>query len=123
MNRTEFWRVQAVIVELENALREDLNKSLYLRPNASPTRKASPAQQQPPRRMFWSRMIPSLGPEERSPSGNPEVGIRAVETDRNSGLVLVRARLEEISLRTVNEFGLHDTMSKQCVIVRVDARC
>ena len=68
-------------------------------------------------------MVPSLEPEERSPSGNPEVGTRAVEVDRNSGLVLVRARLEDISLRTVNEFGLYDTMSKQCVIVRVDARC
>jgi hypothetical protein len=121
MNRTSFWRVQAVVEVLESALREELNKSSYLRSAESPIRKASPEQQ--PRRTFLSRMVPSLGPEESSPSGNPEVGTRALEIDRNSGLVLVRARLEEISLRTVNEFGLYDTMSIQCVIVRVDARC
>jgi len=38
-------------------------------------------------------------------------------------MVVVKARLEEICLRTVSEFGLYDTMSKQCVIIRVDARC
>jgi hypothetical protein len=31
--------------------------------------------------------------------------------------------LEELCLRTVNEFGLYDTLARQCVIVRVNARC
>ncbi|KAJ4375097.1 hypothetical protein N0V83_002180 [Neocucurbitaria cava] len=132
MNRTEFWRPQAVIVELERVLRESLNASTRLR---SPTGGAgatrvgrgsssefdSPAQQQlPARRNFLSRLVPSLGQEERSPSGNPEVGTKGME---GGGLVLVKVRLEEICLRTVTEFGLYDTMSKQCVIIRVDARC
>ena len=78
----------------------------------------APSQQS--RRTLLSRVMPSLGPELRSPSGNPEVGVRR----RNSaGIVVVKARLEEICLRTVSEFGLYDTMSKQCVIIRVDARC
>lgn len=119
LNRTEFWRVQAVIDELERVLRESLNANSNLR---LPARLASPdvnAQRQP-QRSFLSRMIPSRGPEERSASGNSEVGVRQMDS---KGMVLVKARLEEICLRTVNEFGLYDTMSKQCVIVRVDARC
>ena len=64
--------------------------------------------------------MPSLGPELRSPSGNPEVGVKQLDQVR---MVVVKARLEEICLRTVSEFGLYDTMSKQCVIIRVDARC
>ena len=40
-----------------------------------------------------------------SPSGNPEVGVRQVDI---AGQVLVNVRLEEICLRTVNEFGLYD---------------
>ena len=118
MNRTEFWRVQAVIGELERVLRERLNESAFLRSPDSPTRVRTSERQ--PRRNFLSKIIPSLGPEERSPSGNPEVGTRHMD---NVGLVLVKARLEEICLRTMSEFGLYDTMSRQCVIVRVDARC
>ncbi|CAO2654224.1 Nn.00g109570.m01.CDS01 [Neocucurbitaria sp. VM-36] len=123
MNRTEFWRPQAVIVELERVLRESLNASSYLRSPTSAARLGrsefeAPLQQ--PRRNFLSRLVPSLGPEERSPSGNPEVGTKQLDY---GGLVLVKVRLEEICLRTVNEFGLYDTMSKQCIIIRVDARC
>ncbi|KAH7390594.1 hypothetical protein BKA66DRAFT_39348 [Pyrenochaeta sp. MPI-SDFR-AT-0127] len=122
MNRTEFWRPQAVIVELERVLRESLNASPHLRSPTSQTgfgRSEFDSPQQS-RRKFLSRLMPSLGPEERSPSGNPEVGVKPMES---MGLVLVKARLEEICLRTVSEFGLYDTMSKQCVIIRVDARC
>lgn len=123
MNRTEFWRPQAVVVELERVLRESLNASPHLRSPTSPTRFGRSEFDMPPqqsRRKFLGRLVPSLGPEERSPSGNPEVGVKQMES---TGLVLVKARLEEICLRTVNEFGLYDTMSKQCVIIRVDARC
>jgi hypothetical protein len=47
--------------------------------------------------------------------------VRQVQS--TAGMVLVEARLEEICLRTVTDFGLYDTMSRQCVIVRIDARC
>ncbi|EDU41308.1 hypothetical protein PtrSN002B_001362 [Pyrenophora tritici-repentis] len=122
MNRTEFWRLPAVIEELEQVLSQSLNASPVLTGAApvqeraeeiTPTRQSS-------RRTLLSRVMPSLGPELRSPSGNPEVGVRRQNC---AGTVVVRARLEEICLRTVSEFGLYDTMSKQCVIVRVDARC
>ena len=117
MNCTEFWRVQAVIVELERVLRESLNASPQLR---SPIRERSEFEiPHKSKRNFLSKFI-GRGEEERSPSGNPEVGVRKVD---ESGLVLVKVRLEEISLRTMNDFGLYDTMSKQCVIIRVDARC
>lgn len=114
MNRTEFWRVQAVITELEETLHRRLNESVVLR---SPMR-TEPTRQ---KRSMLGRIMPSLGPEQKSPSGNPEVGVR--RRDQDMGMVLVKARLEEICLRTVTEFGLYDTMSRQCVIVRVDARC
>lgn len=117
MNRTEFWRVRAVIGELERVLRESLSASAQLR---SPVRERSefeaPRKQ---KRNFLAKFV-GRGEEERSPSGNPEVGVGRVD---ESGLVVVKARLEEISLRTLSEFGLYDTMSKQCVIVRIDARC
>jgi hypothetical protein len=56
-----------------------------------------------PKRTLLSRVMPSLGPELRSPSGNPEVGVK--QTD-NARIVVMKARLEEICLRTVSEFGL-----------------
>jgi hypothetical protein len=121
MNRTEFWRVQAVIGELERVLGEMLNASAYLRsPDRPRAGRSELEESRQQKRNLWSRMIPSLAPEQKSASGNPEVGVRQMDS---AGLVLVKARLEEICLRTVNDFGLYDTMSKQCVIVRVDARC
>ncbi|RAR13529.1 hypothetical protein DDE83_003129 [Stemphylium lycopersici] len=121
MNRTEFWRPQAVIDELEAMLSLNLNASPVL--TGQMGRGGAGVGESTPRhsmRHFLARVVPSLGPEQRSPSGNPEVGVRQVD---GRGLVMVKARLEEICLRTVSEFGLYDTMSKQCVIVRVDARC
>jgi hypothetical protein len=120
MNRTEFWRPQVVIVELERVLRENLNASPLLRSPTGLRRSSSEITQRQPKRTLLSRVMPSIGPEQPSPSGNPEVGLKPPD---NTGLVMVKARLEEICLRTVNEFGLYDTMSKQCVIIRVDARC
>jgi hypothetical protein len=120
MNRTEFWRPQVVIVELERLLSENLNTNPVL---MSPRGKEAGREDTPQKhsmRGLLSRVMPSLGPEQRSPSGNPEVGVKQLNQGRE---VVVKARLEEICLRTVSEFGLYDTMSKQCVIVRVDARC
>ena len=117
MNRTEFWRVQAVIVELERVLRDNLNASPQLR---SPTRERSEFETpQKQKRNFLAKFVGKCE-EERSPSGNPEEGVKRMD---ESGLVLVKARLEEISLRTLSDFGLYDTMSKQCVIIRINARC
>jgi hypothetical protein len=106
-----------VVEELERVLSESLNASLVMR---SPTsgREEMPARQS--KRTLLSRVMPSMGPEMRSPSGNPEVGVKQADI---MGMIVVEARLEEICLRTVSEFCLYDTMSKQCVIVRVDARC
>jgi hypothetical protein len=123
MNRTEFWRVEAIIADLERILRDTLNVSPVWRSSTGPSMVSSEEQQQraQPKRRVLSRVMPSLGPEQRSVSGNPEVGIRQESND--VGLVLVKARLEEICLRTVNEFGLYDTMNRQCVMVKIDARC
>lgn len=120
MNRTEFWRVQAIIEELERALRERLNASAILRSPTRPISEFEGAAKMSSRRTLLSRVMPSLGPEKKSASGNPEVGVKPMDY---AGLVLVKARLEELCLRTVNEFGLYDTLARQCVIVRVDARC
>jgi hypothetical protein len=120
MNRTEFWRPQVVIVELERMLSENLNANPVLMSPRGDGREGADSAQRQSIRGLLSRVMPSLGPELRSPSGNPEVGVRQLD---QAGTVVVKARLEEICLRTVSEFGLYDTMSKQCVIIRVDARC
>jgi hypothetical protein len=120
MNRTEFWRPQVVIVELERLLSENLNANPVLRSPRGEGIDKEDSTQSRSRRGFLSRVMPSLGPELRSPSGNPEVGVKQLD---QAGMVVVKVRLEEICLRTVSEFGLYDTMSKQCVIIRVDARC
>ncbi|KAF1361865.1 hypothetical protein EJ07DRAFT_109630 [Lizonia empirigonia] len=117
MNRTVFWRVQAVIVELERVLRDSLNASPQLR---NPTREMNEFEApQKQKRNFLAKFI-GRSEEERAPSGNPEVGVKKMD---ELGLVVVKARLEEISLRTLSDFGLYDTMSKQCVIVKIDVRC
>lgn len=127
MNSTEFWRPQAVIDELERVLRETLNASSRLRSPTSPIRSMAGSAAESSgnaavsRRGFLTRLVDSMGQEQRGPGGGPEVeGRKLMES---VGLVLVKARLEEICLRTVTEFGLYDTMARQCVIIRVDARC
>ena len=128
LNRTEFWRPQAIVVELERVLRESLNASERLR---SPTWERFPATEpevevevevpKQPRRTFLGRVVGMINQEG---GGGPEASLPArVYQPESVGMVLVKARLEEICLRTVNDFGLYDTMSKQCVIIRVDARC
>ena len=133
MNRTEFWRPQATINELEMVLQDSLNSSPVLKAS-SPVRSSfavaarvsgtgagtATGARGSSRRNVFGRMVDAMSREERSPGRNPEVGTRVVE---RAGQVLVKVRLEEICLRTVNDFGLYDTMSKQCVIIRVDARC
>lgn len=120
MNRTEFWRPQVIVQELERVLKENLNASPHLKP-PSPRQVPNIEVKKAAKRGFFGRMAEAMNQEEKpSPSGNPEVGVRKVES---AGQVLCKARLEEICLRTVNEFGLYDTMSKQCIIIRVDARC
>lgn len=125
MNRIEFWRPQAIIEKLERVLKESLNANSRLR---SPTGVMRPErnefepmqQHQQPKRTLLSRFVPSMGSEQRLPNGASEIGVKQME---GTGVVLVKVRLEEICLRTVTEFGLYDTMSRQCVIIRVDARC
>jgi hypothetical protein len=118
LNKTEFWKAQGVVSELERILKETLSPEDASRSRAPV--EVEPAQpQQTSRRKFFSKFVPSMGPEQRSPAGNPEVGVRTIE---NLDAVRVRARLEELCLRTENEFGLYDTLTRQCVIISVDAR-
>ncbi|KAH7115177.1 hypothetical protein B0J11DRAFT_126235 [Dendryphion nanum] len=118
MNKTEFWRPQAIVHDLERLLKESLNASPHLRP---PSPRQTVVERPPSRQGRWSLFSKAANQEERSPSGNPEVGVRPPPD--NAGQVLVRARLEELCLRTVTDFGLYDTMSRQCIIIKIDARC
>ncbi|KAF1945822.1 hypothetical protein EJ02DRAFT_500512 [Clathrospora elynae] len=125
LNSTEFWRSHTVVVELERLLGESLNANPLLRtssPNDGVEKKSNNEQlpTRQARRSLLSRVMPSLGPELRSPSGNPEVGVSQLE---NTERVLIQVRLEEMCLRTLSDFNLYDTISKQCVFIRVDARC
>lgn len=129
INKTEFWRPQAVIVDLETVLREAMNASQTLR---SPNRErfgasevVTPPTPKPQRRNLLGRVVDVINQEG---GGGPDRSIVVTVNKGDAmggemGMVLVKARLEEISLRTVNDFGLYDTLSRQCVIIRVDARC
>jgi hypothetical protein len=120
MNRTEFWRGRGVVEELERELRQRLSASKGVRREEREGVDHVSSAKQTARRGFFSKLMPSLGPEKKAVSGNPEVGTRPIE---EFGAVRVACRLEEICLRTVTDFGLYDTMTRQCVIVRVDAKC
>lgn len=127
MNRTEFWRPQDVIVELERVLRETLNASTQLRSPTNPARFAkhdfdhvNQHNEQVPARKLFSRKMAVSGNDHQSSGKGPD---SRGKPQQGPGSVLVKVRLEEVSLRTVNDFGLYDTLSRQCIIVRVDARC
>jgi hypothetical protein len=129
INKSEFWRPQAVIVDLETVLKESLNASSTLR---SPNRErfgasevVTPPPPKPQKRNLLGRVMDVINQEG---GGGPyrSMVAGASEDDgmgKGVGMVLVKVRLEEILLRMVNDFGLYDTLSKQCVIIRVDARC
>ncbi|KAJ8108474.1 hypothetical protein OPT61_g8148 [Boeremia exigua] len=96
MNRTEFWRVQAVIVELERVLRDSLNARPQLR---SPIRERSefetPHKQ---KRNFFAKFV-GRGEEERSASGNPEVGVKKTE---ETGLITKAERIASRGRETIS---------------------
>ncbi|EUC51325.1 hypothetical protein COCMIDRAFT_31461 [Bipolaris oryzae ATCC 44560] len=140
INSTEFWNLPPVLHELETILTSRLNPhstpmptapSSYRDTTLSPPNAAggaASAQILPPqrfsRRSLLARVMPSLGPEQASPGNNPEVGVRHIDNAASgTNMVTVKARWEEICLRTVSDFGLYDTISKQCVIIKVDAQC
>lgn len=116
MNKTEFWRPQIIVHELERMLKESLNASPHIRPPSPRETAFDQTSARQGRRSLFSRVTEAMNQEDKS-----EVGLRS--TSNSSRQVLVKARLEELCLRTVNDFGLYDTMSRQCIIIRVDARC
>ena len=119
MNRTEFWRPQPVVVELERALREMLSTSAHLNPAGTALVESEPKPRQQSKRSFLSKMVGSTKREGKSPAEDSEMNAGRLA---GGGSVLVAARLEWLSLRTLSEFGLYDTMARQCIIIQVDAR-
>jgi hypothetical protein len=119
MNRAEFWRSQSIITELERVLKECLSAKPHLRP-LDPKQVQPRVTQTKQKRSFFGRMADAMNQEQRSPSESLEVDDSEID---HIGQMVARVRLDDICLRTVNEFGLYDTMSRQCVIIRVDARC
>jgi len=122
MNRTEFWRPEVIIQELERVLGDELNASPNLQRPQPPSENLMQVERKPVKKSFFGRVSEAMNQEgeNRYFSGPPTAEKKRME---GPGKVLAKARLEEICLRTVNEFGLYDTMTKQCIIIRVDARC
>ncbi|KAL5410237.1 hypothetical protein PMIN06_009133 [Paraphaeosphaeria minitans] len=111
-NTSAFWRVPAVVEDLEWGLRDALNDGrggapAVVRGVGEAKKKAKE------KRRFFGRRKEGRIEEESAAVGAGE--------GAGAGLVAVRVRVEEICLRTTNEFGLYDTMNRQCVVVRVDA--
>jgi hypothetical protein len=119
MNRTEFWRPQTVVVELERALREILSTSTHFNLAGTAQMGSEPKPRQQSKRSFLGKMVGSTKREGKLPIENS--GIVAGQLP-GGGSVLVAAKLEWLSLRTLSEFGLYDTMARQCIIIQVDAR-
>jgi hypothetical protein len=119
MNRTEFWIPRPVVVELERALREILSTSAHLSLVGTAHMESGPNPRQQSKRSFLSKMVGSTKREGKSPVEQAEVISGQLP---GGGSVLAAARLEWLSLRTLSEFGLYDTMARQCIIVQVDAR-
>ncbi|KAF1967518.1 hypothetical protein BU23DRAFT_602822 [Bimuria novae-zelandiae CBS 107.79] len=108
-NSTAFWRGRGVVQELERGLREVLGAST---PAAQSVRVEEVQQKKDKKKGLFGR-----GKKEEVE--REEVGEEAEGGEQ----VVVRVRVEEICLRTMNEFGLYDTVNRVCVVVRVDARC
>lgn len=105
VNSTGFWRQAAVVEELRVQLSGVLNEGRE------------------------GVRLPEVRQEEnkkkkRGVFGRKGKGVeRREEEVEGEGKVGVRVGVEEICLRTTSEFGLYDTLSRVCVVVRVEARC
>jgi hypothetical protein len=119
MNRTEFWRPEAIVVELERALRETLSTNAHLNLAGAVQTGSEPEPRQQSRQNFLSKMVGSKRREGKTSSADSNIGAGQLP---GGGSLLVAARLEVLSLRTLSEFGLYDTMARQCIIIKVDAR-
>lgn len=115
MSRTDFWRAPGVMQDLEDRLKNSLNSAAAA---AAASSASSSSSSPPPAKKGLLGRLTNLYEQEKhsSPFGSRGAG-------GAKGQVLVKVRLEEICLRTLNDFGLYDTLSKQCVTVKVDARC
>lgn len=109
-NTSAFWRVPGVVEELEKGLRDVLNDGRGGAPVV--VREVGEAKKKEKRGLFGRR-------KEEKAEESAAVGAGEGFGDQ----VAVRARVEEVCLRTTNEFGLYETMNRQCVVVRVDAGC
>lgn len=108
-NSSAFWRLRAVVEELERGLWDVLNDG---RIRSTPVVQEIKEAQQKKKKGFFGRRK------------EVDEGMGGKEADEVYGdRVKVAVKVEEICLRTSNEFGLYDTMNKQCVVVRVDAGC
>lgn len=110
-NTGAFWRSTVVVEELRRGLRDVLNDE---RERGMPVVKELEEAKKKEKRGFFGRRKEGKAEEQ---VGGSEVMMGGGDK------VLVRVRVEEICLRTTNEFGLYDTMNRQCVVVRVDVAC
>jgi hypothetical protein len=111
-NTAAFWRLPAVVEEVERSLTGILNDRRGSAPAV--VREVGEAKEKERRGFFGRGKKRGKVQEESDAAGSVEGG-----GDR----VSVKVKVEEICLRMTNEFGLFDTMNRQCVIVRVDAGC
>ena len=108
VNSTGFWRQAAVVEELRVQLSGVLNEG------REEIRLPEVRQEEnKKKRGIFGRKGKGV---ERAEVG-VEVGVEG------EGKVGVKVGVEEICLRTTSEFGLYDTLSRVCVVVRVEARC
>ncbi|KAF2012387.1 hypothetical protein BU24DRAFT_426270 [Aaosphaeria arxii CBS 175.79] len=119
LNKTEFWKPPAIIKELERVLMENLMVGSGGPSSSQFQPKPIGSQGKQPKKGLLGRMTKAFQREESSVEQDSTLYVP--HPDPNSGRVTIEARLEEMCLRTVNEFGLYDTTSKQCIIIRIDA--
>ncbi|OCL04773.1 hypothetical protein AOQ84DRAFT_110374 [Glonium stellatum] len=119
MNRLEFWKQQGIVRELERLLHQRLNVSSQHQPPDPQLKAPETRPLKHSKRGFFSRRSNNSSPQTTQPLDRPGV---VAEENEAQAQVHVHANLEELCLRTMSQFGLYETMTRQCIVVRVNAR-
>jgi hypothetical protein len=117
MNRISFWRQRDVIQTFGRALQERLSTIPELQPTIqqSPVIEAS-VNERPKKKSLFGRFSGQSSNASSQPIATTSDMLAPAEK------LLVDVHLEELCLRTESEFGLYDTINRQAIVIKVDAK-
>lgn len=117
INRASFWKQSGVVDDLARLLRQRLSTTPELRiVQQLDVAEASSSKSQ--KRGLFGRLSSS----SNSKNAQSMKGVNP-QTENAGESLKVEAKLDEICLRTISEFGLFDTVQRQAIIIRIHVRC